>query len=182
MAKQHSKREAKGFTKLKKCKLSYLIFESQPTNGWKEDSNKTINRRAKKISKNIPITVGCHSLQIASPRRFPSSFCKVSFDNFTISSPSSRAKFLAKSAYFPPLKVLNQSCTSSQVQPSFGWICRCKTPCLFSSSESFSWSINFLISSGDSSVVFEVMEVVGVFGASVLCFAVGGFFLFDSNF
>ena len=62
MAKQHSKREAKGFTKLKKCKLSYLIFESQPTNGWKENSNKTINRRAKKISKNIPITVGCHSL------------------------------------------------------------------------------------------------------------------------
>ena len=48
MAKQHSKREAKGFTKLKKCKLSYLIFESRPTNGWKENSNKKINRRCEK--------------------------------------------------------------------------------------------------------------------------------------
>ena len=42
------KEKRKGFTKLKKCKLSYLIFESQPTNGWKENSNKKINRRCEK--------------------------------------------------------------------------------------------------------------------------------------
>ena len=182
MAKQHSKREAKGFTKLKKCKLSYLIFESQPTNGWKENSNKKINRRAKKISKNIPITVGCHSLLKTSSWMSPRWFLKVSLDKSSISFPVRPANGMAYILKASIRKLLNQSCTSSGLQYSFGWICRCKTPFFFSSSESPFRLINSLICSPVSSFVFEVVEVVVVVRTSVLCFLVGGFFLFDSNF
>ena len=81
--------------------------------------------------------------------------------------------------------LLNQIWTSSAVQCSlFFFRSRYLRAVVRCSSESFcvSFAANFLISSGERWIeapVFEVVEVVVVFGASML---VGDFFLLDSNF